>query len=149
MKKTLQNITKFYYYIYSATILTTGLGYMINLSRTGSFDPADPINITLSSLVIIYLLASIPFTLGYFYKMTKKWSLIEDDIIKFQKYENGAKLRLLIIGIGLISSIIVFFILRSNISLIYCAGISAIALLFCKPSESKMISDLDLAEEEE
>jgi hypothetical protein len=95
------------------------------------------------------MLISIPLALGLFFKMTKKWSLIEDEKLKYNAYEKGAKLRLLVIGIGLLSSIIVFYILRSNISLIYCAGIGAIALLFCKPTESKIYSDLNLEEPEE
>ncbi len=149
MQKTLKSITQFYYYIYSATILTTLGGYIVNMSRDVSYGPKDPLNITLSSLVILYMLISIPLALGLFFKMTKKWSLIEDEKIKYSAYEKGAKLRLLAIGIGLLASIIVFYILRSNISLIYCAGIGAIALLFCKPTESKIYSDLSIEEPEE
>ena len=149
MQKTLKSITQFYYYIYSATILTTLGGYIVNMSREVSYGPKDPLNITLSSLVILYMLISIPLALGLFFKMTKKWCLIEDEQLKYSTYEKGAKLRLLAIGVGLLASIITFYILRSNISLIYCAGIGAIALLFCKPTESKINSDLHLEESEE
>jgi hypothetical protein len=149
MQKTLKSITQFYYYIYSATILTTLGGYIVNMSRDVSYGPKDPLNIALSSIVILYLLISIPLALGLFFKKTKKWSLIEDENLKYTSYEKGAKLRLLAIGIGLLASIIVFYILRSNISLIYCAGIGAIALLFCKPTQSKINSDLHLEESEE
>lgn len=149
MQKTLKSITQFYYYIYSATILTTLGGYIVNMSREVSYGAKDPLNIALSSIVILYMLISIPLALGLFFNMTKKWSIIEDEKLKFSKYEQGAKLRLLAIGIGLLASIIVFYILRSNISIIYCAGIGAIALLFCKPTEAKIISDLHLEETEE
>ena len=149
MQKTLKSITQFYYYIYSATIITTLGGYMINMNRAESYGPKDPLSITLSSIVILYMLISIPLALGLFFKMTKKWSSLENDTLKFSSYEKGAKLRLLAIGIGLIGSIIAFYILRSNISLMYCAGIGAIALLFCKPTEAKIVSDLHLDEEEE
>jgi hypothetical protein len=149
MQKTLKNITQFYYYIYSATLLTTIGGYIINMSREASYDAKHPLSIALSSMVILYMLISIPLALGLFFKMTKKWSSINEEKLKLSKYEQGAKLRLLVIGIGLLASIIVFYILRSNISLIYCAGIGAIALLFCKPTEAKMISDLHLEETEE
>ena len=70
------------------------------------------------------------------------------EIIGKGKYEKGAVLRLLAIGVGLVGSVILFYI-TNNISMIYCVGITAIALLFCKPSEDKIIADLKLDEEED
>jgi len=45
-------------------------------------------------------------------------------------------------------SVVVFYILRTP-SMIFCALIAAVALLFCRPSENRIISDLKLDEEEE
>ena len=144
MEKTVKKIGLVYYLIYTTTILITVVGYLLTLKSESNLDSKSPLGIALTSIVILYILISIPLSLGGFYKMTKKWISIEDETLKFKKYENGAILRLLLIGIGLIVSIVVFFLIRTDISLIYCAGIAAIALLFCRPSEGKMISELKL-----
>jgi len=149
MKKTLKKITQFYYYIYTATILSTVVGYMFTLNSNNHIDPLSPSGIALKSIVILYLLITIPLSLAGFHRMTLKWRKIEDEFLKLKEYQKGAILRLILIGIGLIGSIIVFFVLRTDISLIYCFGIEAIALFFCKPSEGKIISDLKLEEKED
>lgn len=149
MKKTIKNIAQVYYIIYATTILSTVAGYLMNLQGiTRTIDPKTTIGITLSSILILYILISIPFALGGFHRMTKKLKLIEDEQLKFAKYEKGAILRLSAIGTGLIGSVIAFY-LMNDISMIYCVGITAIALLFCKPTESKIESDLKLDEKED
>jgi uncharacterized membrane protein YgaE (UPF0421/DUF939 family) len=93
------------------------------------------------------MIISIPLALAGFHRQTKKIIAIEDEREKFKAYQKSATIRLLLVGIGLIGSIIVFFLIRTDASLIYCAGISAIILLFfCKPTEAKMITDLKLEE---
>lgn len=42
--------------------------------------------------------------------------------------------------------IIFFYVMRSQ-SMIFCAGIASIALVFCKPSEVKVITDLEITDE--
>ena len=124
------------------------IGYLLNMNRETSIDVKSPLSITLSSIVILYIIISIPAALALFHKSTKKWATIEDNFTKFNKYTAGATWRLLVIGFGLVLSVVVFYILRSE-SMIFCAGICAIALLFCKPSVSKIISDLKLEETED
>jgi len=149
MKKVVKKITLVYYVIYAATILLTAMGYLLNIQGvTAIIDPQSSTGIALSSIIILYILISIPLSLGGFHRMTKKWRLIEDETLKFAKYEKGAVLRLIAIGVGLVGSVILFYI-TYNISMIYCVGITAITLLFCKPSEDKMIADLKLDEEED
>jgi len=149
MKKAVKKITLVYYVIYATTILSTALGYLLNLQgKAVSIDPQSSTGIALSSILILYILISIPGSLGGFHRMTKKWRSIEDEKLKLAKYEKGAILRLVAIGVGLVGSVILFYI-TNNISMIYCVGIAAIALLFCKPSEDKLISDLKLDEEED
>ena len=150
MERTVKKIGQFYYYIYTATILSTVIGYLLTMNNNSNIDPLSPLGIVLKSVVILYLLISIPLSLAGFHRMTLNWRKIEDEATKLKEYQKGAILRLTLIGIGLIGSIIVFFVLRSDISLIYCAGISAIALLFfCKPSEAKIISELKLDKTED
>lgn len=144
MEKTVKKIGQFYYYIYTATLLTAVVGYLLTMNNNNHVDMLSPLGIALKSIVILYILISIPLSLGGFHRMTKKWMLIEDEAIKFKAYQKGAIVRLILIGIGIIGSIIIFFILRTDISLIYCFGISAISLIFCKPSQGKMINELKL-----
>ena len=147
MKKTINNLSLTYYGIYAATIISAVLVFL-NKDNAALIDSKSGVGITMSTISILYILISIPLALGGFFRMTKKWRLIENENKKLQEYQKGATLRLLLIGIGLIGSIIVFYFLR-DISLIYCSGIAAIALIFCKPSESKIYSDLKLEEKED
>lgn len=149
MKKTIKSIAQVYYIIYATTILFTVVGYLMNIQgQTRSVDPKSTIGIALSSILILYILISIPFALGGFHRMTKKWKLIEDEKLKLAKYEKGAILRLAAIGTGLIASVVLFYVMN-DISMIYCVGITAIALLFCKPTEAKIESDLKLNDTED
>ncbi len=147
MEKTVKKIAQVYYYIYTATILTTIVGYMTTMDNYDPIPMNSSLGIALKSIVILYTIISIPLTLAGFHRQKKKWIAIEDERQKFKAYQKGASIRLLLVGTGLIGSIIVFFLLRTDASLIYCAGISAIILLFfCKPTEGKMINDLKLEE---
>lgn len=147
MEKTVKKIAQVYYYIYTATILSTIVGYMTTMNNYDPIPMNGPLGIILKSVVILYTIISIPLALAGFHRKTKKIMAIEDEREKFKAYQKSATIRLLLVGIGLIGSIIVFFLIRTDASLIYCAGISAIILLFfCKPTENKMINDLKLDE---
>ena len=99
-------------------------------------------------MYILYLLISIPYALWSFHKKTKKWQQIKDQYVKLVEYEKGSKLRLWIIGAGLIAGIVLVYFMRSK-SMIFCAAIAAIALYFTKPTLNKMISELKLDEDRE
>ncbi len=149
MEKIVKRINLAYSLIYTATILATFIGYaLISTSESTIPSPKSELSISLSTLVIAYILISIPAALAIFHRNTKKWAAIEDRFTKINKYVAGAKLRLLVVGLGLVMSVVVFYILRTP-SMIFCALIAAVALLFCRPSENRIISDLKLEEEEE
>ena len=147
MEGIIKRINLAYYLIYTLTILSTIIGYMMTMNTENTVSLTSNLSITLSSVVILYIIVSIPSALALFHRYTKKLALIEDKFIKLNKYASAATLRLLVVGSGLVISVIVFYIIR-NQSIIFCAGISAIALLFCKPTEGKIISDLKLEDEE-
>lgn len=144
MKKTLRNITLAYYAVYVAAILAAISGYYF--LRSGfSIDPQSQMGITVSSILILLIIGSIPVTLGLFNRFTKKWALLENRDLRIKKYQTASFVRLAIIGLGLVLGVIFFYIMNSQ-SMIFCAGIAAIALFFCKPSEVKMVSELNLDE---
>lgn len=148
MDRIIKRISLAYYIIYTTFILLTVIGYSITMNRENTVDVKSQLSITLSSFVILYILVSIPAALSIFHRKTKKWSEIEDNYMKLEKYATGATWRILAIGFGLVFSVVAFYIIRTE-SMLFCAGISAIALFFCKPTERKIISDLKLKEPEE
>lgn len=146
MKKVFKKLTLIYYLIYIAILVVAVLGFQ--LFRAGyTIDDKSQLGIAISSALIILIIGSIPLTLAIFNKKTKQWALIEDTQTKLSKYEKGAIIRLAIVGAGLLLGVFFFFIMNSQ-SMIFSAGIAAIALFFCKPAEVKIISELQLEETE-
>jgi hypothetical protein len=151
IERIVRQINQAYYLVYTATILSTIIGYYLTMNRESSPDVKSSFSISLSSMIILYILVSIPAALATFHKNLKKWREIDDDFLKFRKYTFGAQLRLLVVGLGLVISIIGHFILYAgtqNVSMIFCAGIAAVALFFCKPSAGKVANELEIDEEE-
>lgn len=147
-----RQINQAYYLVYTTTILSTLLGYYLTVNREGVSNIKSELTITISSLIIMYIIVSIPAALALFHRNLKKWREIEDEFLKHKKYIFGAKLRLLVVGTGLVASVIGHFILYAgtqNMSMIACAGIAAIALFFCKPSANKVAAELDIEIDEE
>ena len=145
MERVVKQINQAYYLVYTATILSAIIGYLTTFNKETSVDPKSSFSITLSSILIIYMLVSIPSALALFYRSTKKWSKLEDYKLKLRKYQKGAIWRLIAVGISLVASVIIFFFLHTE-SIIYCFAISAIALFFCKPTVNKVANELDIEE---
>ncbi len=144
MKKTLNKLTLIYYLIYIAAIVVGISGFQ--LFRSGyTIDDKSTLGIAISSILIIFIIGSIPITLALFNKKTKKWAEIEDVHEKLKLYEKAGVIRLAIVGSGFLLGVLFFFVLNSQ-SMIFCAGIAAIALFFCKPAEVKIISELKIEE---
>lgn len=148
MNKTLKNLTYVYYAVYASAILAALLGYYLTYNGNFVIDALSPMGITISSIFIIYIIGSIPLTLGGFHLLTKKWLAIENQTEKLKKYEKAAIWRLIIIGASVALGVFLFYIIRSQ-SMIFCAGIAAIALFFCKPTEAKIYSELQLDDSDE
>jgi len=147
MERIVKKINLAYYLIYTLTILSTIVGYLITQTRETTIDVKSPLSITLSSVVIIYIIISIPAALSIFNRSIKKWKNIEDEYTKMEKYAAGATWRILAVGFGLVLSVVSFYIIRTE-TMIFCAGITAIALLICKPTAGKINSDMKLEEPE-
>lgn len=145
MKKTLGYIRFTFYTVYAAAIILAFAGYYI-LKNGISIDPQSEMGVTLQSILILLIIGSIPLTLATFNRMTKKWAAIEDSEQKILKYRQASIIRIIIIGLGLLVGIVFYYIMQSQ-SMLFSAGIAAIALFFCKPSESKILIDLNLDEQ--
>ncbi len=82
--------------------------------------------------MILFTVASIPFALKYFSNKTTKIEATEDELLKEKLIIRNGITRITIIGLGFALNILFFYLLREQ-SMIYMAGISAIALFFAKP----------------
>ena len=88
MKKALRNLTLAYYANYVAAALTAFAGFYI--LRSGyRIDPQSEAGITISSVLIILIIGSVPLTLGMFHRYTKKLVNIEDIEIRLAKYQTA------------------------------------------------------------
>lgn len=148
MERLVKKINNAYYLIYTVTIVTTIIGYFVIQTRENSIDVKSQLSIAITSLVIAYIFISIPLSFTLFFRNTKRCLEIEDNFMKLEKYATGATWRLLAVGFGLVLSVVAFYIVRTE-SMIFCAGITAIALLYCKPTVGKIKSDLKLDESED
>ena len=104
-------------------------------------EPKSPTAINIYRIILIFIIITIPLTLKGFNMGLKRVRAIEDETIRNNRYKQLGVARIIIIGIGLIASVIGFYFLQEQ-SLIWLAGISAIALIICKPNEKKIDNDL-------
>jgi hypothetical protein len=145
MSQTLKQLYIVYYAIYVVAFLVAIYGNYI-LNSGISIDPLSSEGTLINSIVIMYIICTVPFTLAIFNKYSKKWAQIEDVNLKLLNYKKWGTLRIFIIGIGLIMGVIFFYIMRSQ-TMIFCAAIAALGLIFCKPSQIKLINELNIDED--
>lgn len=147
MKETLRQLTIAYYCVYAAAIAAALTGFYI--LRSGlRIEPLSQTGTILNSILIVLIIGCIPVTLAVFNKKTKNWAKLENQDQKLALYKTAGTIRIAIIGIALITGVLFFYIMNSQ-SMIFCAGIAAIALFFCKPSEAKIETDLELFNSED
>ena len=143
MKKTVNQLTLVYYGFYVLAIAFAAIGYSF-FSGKEALVPEQSSNGTLiMSVYILFLVTSIPLALKLFSMKVKKLAMLENQKEKLSRYKIFSLWRLIIVGCNLLFGIGFFYLLNSR-SMIYCAAIAAIALVFCKPSEAKLATELEL-----
>ena len=147
MKKIINQLTILYYAFYALAVVLATIAYLIVEQDTAFVKPSTAETVIIS-VYILFLICSIPLALKLFNMKVKKLSEIESLEKKYEKYRMYSFWRLIVIGINMLIGIGFFYFLRSE-SMLFCAGIAAIALVFCKPSERKMEMELELNVEEE
>lgn len=139
MKHPKHFLTLIYYIILIITILVTMISYkyiyMNNLEIQG--DSATIIH----SLIIMYVIISIPLSLYLFNKKIKDIQKLPDDGTREHYYKLYGSIRLILNAIGLNISIIGYYSLPEK-SLIWLAGICALILVLCKPNGKRIEADL-------
>lgn len=145
MKKTIQHLQIAYYSVYLAAIAAATSGYFI-LKAGIYIDPLSLIGTILETLLILLIIGSAPITLATFNKKLKEWGL-DNKELRLEKYRKAGLIRIGIIGMAVVLGVLFFYIMNSK-SMIFSAGIAAIALILCKPSATKIMIELNLDETE-
>jgi len=144
MKKVQKSLSLAYYSMFVASFIAALAGYYI--LQNSFIDPLTQPGISISAILIVFIIGSVPFALASFNIFLKKLRVSEDINYKLEKYRKAGVIRIIVIGAGVVLGILFFYIMKSQ-SMIFCAGIASIALVFCKPSEVKIITDLEIVDE--
>jgi len=147
IQKLVKKLTLVYYLFYLAAVLIAVAGFQ--LFRSGiRIEPDSQAGIAITSILILFIIGSIPVSLAIFNKKTKSWAELPTLKEKLNSYEKGAVVRIAVIGSGFLLGVLFFFLMNSQ-SMIFSAGIAAIGLFFCKPAEVKIISELQIEDPEQ
>ena len=135
-----------YYLMLIFAILAALFGY--KALHNGTVLPAETSYI-IYNVMIWYVVITLPAALTGFRYFLKKLPEIEDEDRRTSLYTKLGLARILIIGIGLVASVLLFYLTsdpnaaHKNMSLFWLAGIEAIGLVFCKPTEKRIAKDLN------
>ena len=113
MKRTLGKLTLVYYIMYVVAILAIAFGYYIMKSEF-IIDVKSPTGVTLQSILILYIMASVPAAMYFFHRMTKKWRLIEDEEEKLKQYAKWSIIRIIAVGLGLFAGVVLYYLMQSQ-----------------------------------
>ena len=126
-----------YYGILALAVITVVLCMKF---LTFHISPTEQNGIIVSYIVICYMLISVAGGLWWFKRKITPLKKREDEL-RYNEYFRYALVRLCVIGAGLIIGIVAFYLMQ-HLPMIYCAAISAVALVFCKPQEARIELDL-------
>jgi hypothetical protein len=132
-----------YYGVFIGAILIALLGFKV--SQHSFVFPEETVTV-ISTLSYLFLIISIPLILWLYNKKISNMTTNATERVSF--YGKWIKVRVFTIGAGLFLNIFLFYLFHSY-SFLYAAGISAIALLFCKPNKNTIENELIIPEEED
>ena len=133
-----------YYASIFLAVVAAAIGFWGAKNGLWYVDPQSKEGIVISYVVILYTLLSVPGGLGLHNRMVKTLAA-QPEHQKEKKYCTYSLLRLIFIGIGLIVSIFAFYLLQQK-SLVFCAGISAVGVYFCKPTRARIEYEMSWTE---
>ncbi len=144
IKHLVNRINLVYYGVYLLTIIAVATVFIMTFGNveTAHINETSLLGRNISTAYLIYLLVSIPFSLYGFTLRAKKWQNLEEDLM-FEKYRKGASIRIIIIGLALVVGVVLVYIMKSK-SMIFSSAIAAISLYFAKPTDRKIIRELNI-----
>ncbi len=127
-----------------AVVAATSMYLLLSKGCITTFEAHTVVGQVIQYVVIGWVIATVPGSLAYTKYVCNKIKKADEDI-RFARYYNVARLRIVLIGIGVSLGIVAFYLLQGNTSMIFCGGIAAIGLIFCKPNARKI--ELELLDE--
>ena len=141
MKELTKKLNLWYYATFIKAILVAVLGYQCVAQNWFTMAPEAPASVVIYTIIILYVIITIPAALKLFSVYVKKLALVTDETKKWRRYKIYAKIRMTVVTTGLLFALFFYYTLQQE-ALIWVAGISAIALYFCKPTLAKIENDL-------
>lgn len=136
------HLTVTYYIVLLLAVLAAMVGYYVVYDLDFVLDKSSAAAVTIYTVVLCYVIVSVPLSFYFFSWKLKKIKEFQDVDDKNAAYTRLAVIRLVVISLGLTSSIFCYYITQ-QMSLFWLAGIEAIAAIICKPTERKICADLD------
>lgn len=128
------------------TLFHVLIGYII--AKQGTININQKSTVMLKTLIILYVLISIPLILKIFSDRLKKIATYTEQDIKIKKYIKFSRIRIFVILVGLISALMLFFI-RQVSDMLYIVGIETIVLFLCIPTKSRITQEMAVFTNEE
>ncbi len=140
--KLAKRLMKWYYAMLAVALLAAGaMYYLISNQSVPTFAPLTFVGQVIQYVVIGYVIVTVPGALAYTKYVCNKVKRAEEDT-RFSRYYTAARLRIVLIGMGVSLGIVAFYLLEGNQSMLLCGGIAAIGLIFCKPNARKIQLEL-------
>lgn len=141
MTKNLKILNFIYYSFYVCYLcLIYVFGFAIDFEAV--FEPNETTGVVIQNVVIWYVLASVPGALYGFKRMMHKVSQLPEEQ-RADAYVQWAVIRMAVVGFGAFLALPAFYLIGQQTSMLFAAGISLVALYFCKPTEKKMYMEMN------
>ena len=134
-------LTPCYYISLLLAVIAAMIGYHLVYHKGIFFEGDSPISTTYYTIVLWYVIISLPLSLKGFSLGVQRLKKLPDDGTREYYYKTYAIIRLIIITLGLVASILGFYIFQVK-HLFWVAGICIIGLIFSKPTEKRINTDL-------
>lgn len=141
--RTIKNINTFFIAAFVEVIIIAAVGIMLS-DKISFWDPLSIKAVNLSSVYILYTIATVPLSFYFFNKKSKKWVKIDDEKEKMRLYERDSIARLLVVSSSAFLGSIIYFFLINTSSIIFCIAISLVSLFFCRSNEARIHQELEL-----
>lgn len=141
MKHPKHILTITYYITLLLAILTAMIGYNLVYNKGIYFNSDSQISTTYYTIILWYVIITFPLSLKLFSVGVKRLKQLPDDGSREHYYKIYGVARLLIMAIGLITSILGIYIFQVK-HMFWVAGICMIGVILCKPTEKRIDTDL-------
>lgn len=145
LEQTVKKLVFNYYIVFVLLVLTAIAGYL--LQRVVIIDSFSKAGVLLQTINVLVLMICIPTSLKVFATKVGKLKELENEEEKLSGYLYWSKIRLIAIATPLLLSVLLHCIVRSsdnNYSMIFCAGMAGMALIFCKPLKKRVKEELGI-----